>query len=58
MAIITKRQADKWIDEGRAVLDGQTYHDGQRWAIVMDCNEGAIHHYPVEFCEQPINPIT
>ena len=48
MAIMTKEQADKWIDEGRATVDGITNHDGRRWAIVTDYQEQTVNHYEID----------
>ena len=47
MAIITKEQADKWIADGRAIVDGITNHDGRRWAIVTDYQEQTVNHYEI-----------
>ena len=46
--IITKEQADKWIAEGRAIVDGVTNHDGRRWAIVTDYQEQTVNHYELD----------
>ena len=48
MAIITKQQADKWIEEGRATYDGITNHDDRRWAIVTDYQEQTVNHYEID----------
>jgi hypothetical protein len=48
MTIITKEQAEKWIAEGRAIVDGVTNHDGRRWAIVTDYQEQTVNHYEID----------
>ncbi len=48
MAIMTKEQADKWVEAGRAIVDGVTNHDGRRWAIVTDYQEQTVNHYELD----------
>ena len=43
--IISRSHATRLVREGKATLDGATYHDGQRYQIVIRHDLQRVDHY-------------
>ncbi len=46
--IISRSHANRLVREGRATKDGATYHDGQRYQIVIRHDVQRVDHYPLD----------